>query len=73
MPLSPKQIPNADHAEPEDAAPQGFRAWSRQLEGPAAVTRSPATLTIDMSHPLVKVGAAVFIGYTLGRILHRHG
>ena len=76
MPLSPKHVSSTapSSAEPGEA-PQGFREWSRHQPDPMARSGQPlasSTLTIDVSHPLVKVAAAVFIGYTLGRILHRH-
>ena len=76
MPLSPKHVRSARQtpAAP-DRAPQEFREWSRDRPDPAPQGGRPmasSTVTIDLSHPLVKVGAALFIGYTLGRLVHRH-
>lgn len=75
MPLSPRHASSIAQSQPDETA-QGFREWSRHQPDPATRVGQPqssSTLTVDLSHPWVKVGAAVFIGYTLGRILHRHG
>ena len=75
MPLNPQPLHPADHLHP-DETPSGFREWSSHVGDPAPPTgqaRSPQPLLpgIDVTHPLFKVAALAFVGYTLGRLLHR--
>ena len=56
--------------------PSGFREWSSHAGDPAlpsgeAGASQPLLPGIDLTHPLAKVGAVAFIGYTLGRLIHR--
>jgi hypothetical protein len=77
MPLSPQPFHLADHALPtSDEGERSFREWSRHVGDPAlngeqGLTSLGGAPTIDWGHPLVKVAAVAFVGYTLGRIIHR--
>ena len=77
MPLSPQPLHAAEQSQPSaDEAPHGFQEWSRQV-GDSPVKTGKAQLsieglpTIDLGHPLVKVAAVAFVGYVLGRLIHR--
>ena len=79
MPLSPRPLHSDDqsHSAP-DEAPSGFREWSSHVGDPTPPTRQarasqPLLPGIDVTHPLFKVAAVAFVGYTLGRLLHRRG
>lgn len=83
MPLNPRPLHGADHPRPAaDAPPEGFRDWSRRVGEPAPArtiaggpARIPAPrpdlLGLDAGHPLLKLAAVAFVGYTLGRLVHR--
>ncbi len=75
MPLSPRPLHPADHPH-RDEASSGFREWSsRASDAPLPTGKARASQPllpgIDLTHPLAKVAAVVFVGYTLGRLLHR--
>ena len=75
MPLSPRPLHPADHPRP-DEVPSGFRDWSRHAgDGAADAGRARASQPllpgIDLTHPLAKVAAVAFVGYTFGRLIHR--
>ena len=75
MPLSPRSLPSAERPHAVDA-PFGFREWSSHVgdrvpptgQAPASQRLLPG---IDLTHPLAKVAAVAFIGYTFGRLMHR--
>ncbi len=76
MPLSPRSLHPEDHPQPlAEQAPHSFQDWSRQVgdtPAPAAPARfRQGAAAIDFGHPLVKVAAVAFVGYTLGRMIHR--
>ncbi|WP_237478539.1 hypothetical protein [Lichenibacterium dinghuense] len=76
MPLSPRPLHADEHQPDTGDAPHGFRDWSRHVGDPAsglapARAPEPDLLGVDPGHPLLKVAAAVFVGYTLGRLVHR--
>ena len=76
MPLSPRPLHSDPSLPSADETPTGFRAWSQHAGDPAqpakqAPTSQPLLPGIDVTHPLFKVAAVAFIGYTLGRIVHR--
>lgn len=75
MPLNPRPLHPADHPHP-DETPSGFKGWSQHVGDPAVNTgqaraSQPLLSGIDVTHPLFKVAAVAFVGYTLGRLLHR--
>jgi hypothetical protein len=77
MPLNPRPLhPAEDPHNTSRDVPSGFRDWS-QHAGDTAPTPGKARASqpllpgIDLTHPLAKVGAVAFVGYTLGRLLHR--
>ncbi len=78
MPLNPRPLHAAEHlrSDPSKSSP-GFREWS-QAAGDMAPRREgwrtsqPLLPGIDLTHPLAQVAVVAFIGYTLGRIIHRH-
>ena len=76
MPLSPRPLHPSDHPH-FGGAHSGFREWS-QAAGDMAPRREgwrtsqPLLPGIDLTHPLAQVAVVAFIGYTLGRIIHRH-
>lgn len=77
MPLSPQPFHPAETAQPDhDKGPHGFKDWSQHVDdraSPMGQSRTPQPLLrgIDLTHPLVKVAAVAFVGYTLGRLIHR--
>ena len=78
MPLNPQPLHPATHPATHPASEShGFKEWSRHV-GDSAPTASQAPVFqpllpgIDVTHPLFKVAVVAFIGYTLGRIIHRH-
>ncbi len=76
MPLSPQPVHLDDHPQPA-AASSGFKGWSEQVGDPDSSTRQsrasqPLLPGIDVTHPLFKVAMVAFIGYTFGRLMHRH-
>lgn len=75
MPLSPRPLHPSEHPN-ADEAPSGFREWSQHAGAPAPVrdrapVTQPALPGIDLTHPLAKVVAVAFVGYTFGRLVHR--
>ena len=75
MPLNPQPLHSGDPSHP-DQVPPGFKTWSQHVGDPTpptAQSRTPQPLLpgIDVTHPLFKVAAVAFIGYTLGRLIHR--
>ncbi len=75
MPLSPRPLRSDAHPHPAEA-PSGFREWSSHADSPAqpaGTAQAPQQLLpgIDVTHPLFKVAAVAFVGYTLGRLVHR--
>ena len=56
--------------------PSGFGKWSQAVgdavpPGGQSRTSQPLLPGIDVTHPLFKVAMVAFIGYTLGRLIHR--
>ncbi|MGI4764665.1 MAG: hypothetical protein ACRYGP_06330 [Janthinobacterium lividum] len=78
MPLNPRPLHPAGHSHPgAEGEPNGFRTWSQHVGDPTVTTgqarsSQPLLPGIDLTHPLVKVAAVAFVGYTLGRLIHRH-
>ena len=75
MPLSPRPLHTGEHPHP-DETPSGFREWSSHVGDVAPASgqaRPPQPLLpgIDLTHPLAKVAAVAFVGYTFGRLMHR--
>ena len=76
MPLSPRPLPSAENPHRADTA-SSFKEWSSHVGDPAPPTgqaraSQPLLPGIDLTHPLAKVAAVAFIGYTFGRLMHRH-
>ena len=73
MPLSPRPL---HHDEQTEASHSGFQEWSSRV-GDSPVRTGKAQLAfeglppIDLGHPLLKVAAVAFVGYILGRLIHR--
>ena len=75
MPLSPRPLHSNAHPHPAEA-PSGFKEWSSHVAAsarPGGQTRTAQHLVpgVDVTHPLFKVAAVAFVGYTLGRLIHR--
>ena len=75
MPQSPNHSHPADHSQSSDnQVPHGFQEWSARVgdtPAPIGAANRQGGSAIDFSHPLVKVAAVAFVGYTLGRMIHR--
>ena len=77
MPLNPRSLHAAEHTQPDPGLTSpGFREWSQAAGDSASRTTKPRPSQvllpgIDFAHPLAQIAVVAFIGYTLGRLMHR--